>query len=59
LSDVSKPNRSVVTTEDFKSAGATLMILGGRVLSFGSCAELALNSDLATANFDDLAGVLV
>jgi len=47
LSDVSKPKKSVVTTEDFSALGATGTILGKRLFSGGSRLTFALNSDSA------------
>ncbi len=38
LFDVSKPKKSVVTTDDRSAFSATRTIFGGRKLSFGSCA---------------------
>jgi hypothetical protein len=48
---VSKPKKSVVTTEEDRPLGFTTKIFGALVLSFGNCPALALNSVLACANF--------
>src|SRR5258706_5302905 len=58
LSDVSKPKKSVVTTEELRAFGPTRKIFGRRVFSFGSCAAFALNRDRAFANFVVLAAEL-
>jgi len=55
---VSKPKKSVVTTEDFRSPGDTEKILGCRVLSRGSCAALNRKSERAVARCFFLGGAL-
>jgi hypothetical protein len=59
LSEVSKPKKSVVTTEEVSPSGGTTMMSGGRVLSFGSCPSLAANSVFALAKNCGLAGLLL
>jgi len=59
LSDVSKPKKSVVTTEELSAFGATRKIFGRRWLSFGSCGAFTLKSDRAVAKCVAFAGELV
>jgi hypothetical protein len=59
LSDVSKPKKPVVTTDDSSASIGTLTIFGAHVLSFGSCAALALKSARALAKRLCLGAVLL
>jgi hypothetical protein len=57
--DVSKPEKSVVTTDELSAFGPTLTILGRRLLSLGSCEAFALKSERAVTKRAVFAGTLL